>query len=113
MNPFGRVLGACSLGALAFVSGAATDPASAGAHCGAHANSCHVWSYVGTHCVGGQYWEQYESWDGNCSGTCYNGGQDGCCESPEACGDAPCKPGGCTGPCAYYYTEDRNPFGSC
>ncbi len=97
--------------AAAFVSGSAAEPATAAAHCGGHGLSCGYSVYDGGgYCdysfPGGPTWLQYWSYYYNdCSGTCYNGGQSGCCSSPEACADAPCKPGGCGGACAYsHYT---------
>ncbi len=103
----------------AFASGAAVEPAPAGAHCGGHNFSC-SWTgvYEFTHCV----WvgsgpegvfmqmDRYGAYYNECSGTCYNGGTEGCCDSPEACAEADCKPGGCGGPCgsAYYSWDSWN-----
>ncbi len=86
----------------AFASGAASDPAPAGAHCGGHSNSCgFTYSYSYSTCDGPYRVDVYDVYDNDCSGTCYNGGSSGCCDSPEACADAPCKPGGCGGACNY------------
>ncbi len=98
----------------AFASGAAVEPAPAGAHCGAHNWSCGITGvYQYTHCAwvggaeGGYYlMDYYDGYWNDCSGTCYNGGTAGCCDSPEACANANCKPGGCGGPCAYYTSWD-------
>ncbi len=104
-------------GVAAFVSGAAVDPAPAGAHCGGHANSCQNQYLVGTWCdtwsqPGGIMWAQYDRYWAECSGTCYNGGTQGCCDSPEACADYPCKPGGCGASCAYIGSY-QVPIGGC
>ncbi len=92
----------------AFVSGAAVDPAPAGAHCGGHDWSCGITNYpTYTYCNQVYFTQVYDAYVNDCSGTCYNGGTAGCCESPEACADAPCKPGGCGGPCAYLYSWEE------
>ncbi len=108
MKSFGvRLLASFGLGAAAFVSGAAVEPSPAGAHCGDHAGSCGFTTYEsGSFCqfpadlvvCRDLYWN-------DCSGTCYNNMTAGCCASPSACNDEPCKPGGCGGPCAFYDTE--------
>ncbi len=112
MNTFARrVLGSIGLGAAAFASGAAVDPASAGAHCGDHAGSCGLyWVVDYDWCDGTTRWEKWDGYDRNCAGTCYNSTQ-GCCTSPASCNDYPCAgsgasgaaggPNRCGGPCAW------------
>ncbi len=92
----------------AFASGAAVEPAPAGAHCGEHDQSCGftVDEGVSYWCRLGWWMRRDDLYVNDCSGTCYNGGTAGCCDSPEACANAPCKPGGCGGPCAYYGSYD-------
>ncbi len=108
-----RVVQGGGFAAAAFVSGATMEPAEADAHCGGHGGSCGDTSvYNGETCEGGGIYSNYIHYYNDCSGTCYNGGQ-GCCISPQACEDAPCKPGGCGGPCAYAYTELVGPTGQC
>ncbi len=115
-NTVAKWLNRTLLGATAFVGGSALDTTPAMAHCGDHWGSC------GESDLYGGYWcdeqggytqykrhDMYANW---CSGTCYNGGASGCCDSPEACWDAPCKPGGCGGACAYLYSWDE-PWGYC
>ncbi len=107
-KPIVRLLTGALLAPLTYLTGAATNPSLAGAHCGDHAGSCETGRLVAGYCGGecGDYFtDVYEVYDSNCSGTCYNGGTAGCCESPEACSDAPCKPGGCDyQPCNYRYS---------
>ncbi len=100
-----RLLGSLGLGLTALVAGAA-DPAPASAHCGGHGGSCGVTGYAaGSWCSGSTLVTGTDYYFNDCSGTCYNGGQSGCCISPEACADEPCKPGGCGGACGYWYTN--------
>ncbi len=93
----------------AFLAGA-TTPREAGAHCGDHAGSCdetipdyNAWcdySTSGVGCDGCGIFHTYTHHVvNNCTGTCYNGGTAGCCSSPEACANEPCKPGGCGSEC--------------
>ncbi len=112
---FRRVVLTGVSGVAAFASGAAVEPAPAGAHCGEHNWSCGFTGvYQYTHCkwVGGfgegSYWlyDLYDFYWNDCSGTCYNGGTEGCCDSPAACANANCKPGGCGGACAYFGSYD-------
>ncbi len=104
-----RLIGTLGLGAAAFVSGAAVDSSPAGAHCGDHAASCDfTFTYRSTSCQAGTWVDWYDQWYNSCSGTCYNGGTSGCCESPEACNDAPCKPGGCGGACGWQGVYQEN-----
>ncbi len=99
-----RIIGTLALGVTAFLAGAADTPTPADAHCGGHAWSCGTTSDYGTGYCDGWTWVQWINVYANeCSGTCYNGGTAGCCSSPEACADAPCKPGGCGGPCGFLY----------
>ncbi len=108
-----RFVGLSGLAIAAFASGAVVDPAPAGAHCGGHGGSCGATDiYMGAYCVGTDWVEQTDWFENSCSGTCYNGGQSGCCESPAACNDADCKPGGCGGACGYLYTTYRTDYGS-
>ncbi len=94
----------------AFVAGA-TTPREAGAHCADHAGSCGTdWTDYNTWCdyrMGNEAcgdWTSYSHVSYSvCSGTCWNGGTTGCCDSPEACWNAPCKPGGCGGGECWYY----------
>ncbi len=106
-------LGKFALGGVAFLTGSAMNPAEAGAHCGGHGNSC-GWSSAnyGNYCDGRYLHETHDVYWNDCSGTCYNGGTSGCCASPEACADEPCKPGGCGGACGYAWTEDYQ-IGEC
>ncbi len=104
-----EIIRAGALGAVAFVAGSSAAPTEAGAHCGAHANSC------GTVMNGQTYWCEVgpgklhrvtDYYYRTCSGTCYNSGTSGCCASASACADAPCKPGGCGSACAYSHSTD-------
>ncbi len=97
----------------AFASGAAVEPAPAGAHCGEHAESCGVTGFLQYYwCSSPVRYAHIAYYYKDCSGTCYSGGTQGCCESPEACANAPCKPGGCGSACEYAYSSDV-PAGSC
>ncbi len=101
--------------AAAFVSGSVTEPAPAGAHCGDHALSCGFTRELANgFCQDGQWIDEYDVYWNSCSGTCYNNGTQGCCESAEACKDAPCKPtGGCGGPCRYAFPDYENTGQTC
>ncbi len=80
-----------------FMTGAVVAPPEAGAHCGEHAGSCGgYWESTGGYCDGLD-WHDTGNWiEYSCSGTCYNNNTAGCCESPSACANAACKPGGCS-----------------
>ncbi len=100
-------LGATTAAAL---SGTFTAPAPAEAHCGDHAYSCgYAYEYVSDYCTSwpGDYYVVYNAYLRNCSGTCYNNNTQGCCDSPAACNDAPCKPGGCGSACQYSHTVEQ------
>ncbi len=100
-----RFIQACGLGTAAFVFGSAVEPAPAGAHCGDHDNSCgYANVYGGGWCDGPDWVDRTDYYEKNCSGTCYNGTQ-GCCDSPAACNDYPCKPGGCGSACAWHHSN--------
>ncbi len=108
-----RMIRKSMLAATAFFAGTGVDPAPAYAHCGGHSGSCDSFVVADTYCSGSHsMYQRIEVWAGDCSGTCYNGGSSGCCTSPEACNDAPCKPGGCGGPCAYMYSYEQY-IGAC
>ncbi len=105
---FRRVAWTGATSVVAFATGAAVDPAPAGAHCGGHSGSCGITdSVTGGYCNHPYYMDVHSTWYNDCSGTCYNGGTEGCCDSPEACAEAPCKPGGCGGPCQYIGTYEE------
>ncbi len=111
-----RLVKGFGLAAAAFASDAVVDPQPAGAHCGGHAGSCNsefVDVYVYGDCCGGSLWcDFYSRYHAGCSGTCYNGGTQGCCQSAAACADQPCKPGGCTDACDWwfdFYTQNYDP----
>ncbi len=109
-----RVVWGGVMAGAAFLSGSAAEPADAGAHCGDHGGSCGgtwVWKY--NYCDGTFMHEVDDVYQNNCSGTCYNNNTQGCCDSPDACWNAACKPGGCGGPCAYWYTVDNNLWYFC
>ncbi len=95
----------------AFASGSTLEPAAAEAHCG---HDCGTeWVYIRNWCDGSTLWAVYHEYNHDCSGTCYNGGTAGCCDSPEACAGAPCKPGGCGGLCAWTGGAYEDPIGGC
>ncbi len=109
---------------LAVVSGSAlvgafVAPAPAYAHCGGHADSCGQErdEFDGNWCdvwYRGYISAQYHHYGPACSGTCYNSGTAGCCDSPAACADAPCKPGGCGGDCYMYsWSSQDGPSAAC
>ncbi len=106
-KPITRVLASLALSPLAFLTGAVTEESDAGAHCGGHGNHCGyttVMAYYFCHPNYGQMVGMCDYYANDCSGTCYNGGTSGCCDSPEACAEAECKPGGCGGACQYLGT---------
>ncbi len=98
-------------GTLSLVIGDATP---AYAHCG---HDCGTVRYLyDQHCdpQGALMISVWEVYNKTCSGTCYNGGTSGCCDSPEACAGAPCKPGGCGGACEFLYWEETSkPSSQC
>ncbi len=101
-----RLVQRVGLGVAASLSAAIVAPAPAGAHCGGHAYSCGATPIViGGHCQGRDWYDDLDYYYNDCSGTCYNGGTEGCCSSPEDCAEAPCKPGGCGGACAYWFSD--------
>ncbi len=110
-----RILGFAASGLTGTLSLAIIDTAPAGAHCGDHAGSCTSTYLVDSWCLDSETMNRvYEVWADECSGTCYSAGTQGCCESPEACLDAPCKPGGCGASCQYLYTyETQSPALNC
>ncbi len=107
-----RIFGLLAVALTTFVSGTTvTTPAYA--HCGDHADSCGAeWDYPNYWCKEEpgwpSGWAEMVTWyhlGHPCSGTCYNGNQ-GCCDSPAACNDAPCKPGGCSSDTCIIYQQD-------
>ncbi len=100
-----RNLGKALLGGATFLSGAVLNPETAGAHCGGHGGSCENRVYGDYQCMSNSLYQEVDTYGSFCSGTCYNGTQ-GCCTSPAACADYPCKPGGCDySNCVYLYTQ--------
>ncbi len=107
-----RIVGLTASALTGTLSLAVVDTAPAGAHCGDHAGTCGTTTYLvyeGCHPQGATWLKVYEVYANNCSGTCV-GGTEGCCDSPDACWDAPCKSGGCGGACGYLYSyEEERP----
>ncbi len=115
MMSIAKWIRASVLGGVAFAAGSTTAPVEAGAHCGAHANSCGVVSVNPSYyCVPGTgKYHRVDYWYlRTCSGTCYNNGTSGCCTSVDACANSPCKPGGCGSACSFSYSTDTI-IGNC